>query len=116
MSIPKLSAYAATSLARAMCHPLSLRGKALGARLKEQIILRLSSMNGCNACSAVHGVLARVKGLTADEVRGARRPEEVRALVNLFTFSNRFNNTWEELVLGAQERRSRLGLIGPRAR
>ena len=39
---------------------------------------------------------------------------EVRTVVDLFTFNNRFNNTWEGLVPGAAKRRNALGLVGPR--
>ncbi|MEZ4438572.1 MAG: carboxymuconolactone decarboxylase family protein [Polyangiaceae bacterium] len=35
---------------------------------------------------------------------------EVRAIVDLFTFNNRFNNTWERWLPGAERRRERLGL------
>jgi AhpD family alkylhydroperoxidase len=34
----------------------------------------------------------------------------VRALVDFFTFTNRFNNTWERLVPGGAARRARLGI------
>ena len=32
---------------------------------------------------------------------------EVRAIVDLFTFNNRFNNTWESWLPGARARRAR---------
>ena len=35
---------------------------------------------------------------------------EVRAVVDLFTFNNRFNNTWEGVLPGAAARRRRLGI------
>lgn len=35
---------------------------------------------------------------------------EVRAIVDLFTFNNRFNNTWEAILPGAQGRRRKLGI------
>ena len=35
---------------------------------------------------------------------------EIRAIVDLFTFNNRFNNAWERAVPGAEKRRERLGL------
>lgn len=156
MSIPMISGYAVRSLARALCHPLSLRGKALGPKLRERVILRVSSINGCTVCSALHGAVARVGGLTAHDVHAARSPDtdedldedtklllhyaeirtanlesdfqgvveafertfpsevkrEVRTIVDLFTFNNRFNNTWEGLLPGAQKRRDAMGLVG----
>jgi len=147
-----LSGYALSSLARAMTHPLSLRCKSIGPRLREQIVLRVSSVNRCAVCSAVHGVVAKVEGLSADDIRKARLepdddahdertrvalryaelrtarleadfPEdveaferifdaserrEIRAIVDLFTFNNRFNNTWEGALPGAEGRRRNL--------
>jgi alkylhydroperoxidase family enzyme len=35
---------------------------------------------------------------------------EIRAIVDLFTFNNRFNNTWEQYLPGASRRRERMGL------
>ena len=35
---------------------------------------------------------------------------EVRAIVDLFTFNNRFNNTWEAWLPGSRSRRKTLGL------
>jgi AhpD family alkylhydroperoxidase len=37
---------------------------------------------------------------------------EIRAVVDLFTFNNRFNNTWEAVLPGARRRRRWLGLPG----
>lgn len=153
-----MSTYALVSLGRALSHPLSLRGKALGAKLREQVILRVSSINRCPVCSAFHGTFARLEGMSASDVHKARSPErdedldeqtqlmlqyaeirtanlerdfphvaeqfettfsedvkrEVRAIVDLFTFNNRFNNTWEGLLPGAEKRRESMGLSGPR--
>lgn len=39
---------------------------------------------------------------------------EVRAIVDLFTFNNRFNNSWEGWLPGAKRRRQSMGLTGPR--
>lgn len=153
-----ISSYALVSLGRALSHPLSLRGKALGAKLREQLILRVSSINRCPVCSAFHGTLARLEGMSASDVHKARSREkdeeldeqtqlllhyaeirtanlekdfpevaeqfenifsedvkrEVRAIVDLFTFNNRFNNTWEGLLPGAEKRRESMGLTGLR--
>lgn len=153
-----ISSYALLSLGRALTHPLSLRGKALGAKLREQLILRVSSINRCPVCSAFHGTFARLEGLSANDIHKARSHEqdeafdeqtqlllqyaeirtanleadfpdvteqfnsafsedvkrEVRAIVDLFTFNNRFNNTWEGLLPGAEKRRESMGLTGPR--
>lgn len=35
---------------------------------------------------------------------------EIRAVVDVFTFTNRFNNTWERLLPGAAARRRRAGI------
>ena len=147
-----LSGYALKSVARAMAHPLSLRCKTIGPRLREQVVLRVSAVNRCAVCSAIHGVVARAEGLTKDDIRKARIalddeghdertrvalryaelrtaeqetafPEavdafermfneeerrEIRAIVDLFTFNNRFNNTWEGVLPGADGRRRNL--------
>ncbi len=153
MIAPKLSLYALTSLARSLSRPSALTGRAIGATLRERIILRVSSVNSCTVCSAVHGALARLEGLSRDDVRQARaaskehlddrtllalryaelrtvgwereypddvaafekaftptKQAEVRAIVDLFTFNNRFNNTWEAVLPGAEGRRRRMGI------
>ncbi|MBI5535415.1 MAG: carboxymuconolactone decarboxylase family protein [Deltaproteobacteria bacterium] len=152
MSAPKLSIHAVKSLGRALGSPLAWRGKAIGAALRERIILRVSSINSCYVCSAVHGTVARVVGVTAEQVEQARSREpaddertraalryaeirttgqeedfpqdvagfeamyspqerhEVRTIVDLFTFNNRFNNTWEALIPGGSMRRRRMGI------
>lgn len=151
MDSPKLSWYALWSLARALRHPLLMLGKGLEPALRERIILRVSALNSCAVCSAVHGAVAECAvGLSHDDVMAARAavvdartgialryaelrtrdleaqhpseveafekefsPEERRAvcsLVDLFTFNNRFNNTWEAWLPGAGSRRQRLGI------
>lgn len=148
-----LSSYAIRSLARAMTRPAALMGRSIGAPLRERIILRVSSVNSCTVCSSIHGAVARIEGLSGDDVRDARQASkehldertlialryaelrtvgweqeypddvaafekaftpaeqrEVRAIVDLFTFNNRFNNTWEALLPGADRRRTRMGL------
>ncbi len=158
MTAPMISAHALRSLGRALSRPWALRGKSLRPALREQLILRVSSINQCTVCSAIHGGVARLEGLTNDDIRNARTPaadelqdentrlllryaevrtadlerdfpdvvgafetafpepvqQEVRALVDLFTFNNRFNNTWEGLLPGASRRRASMGLTGPR--
>jgi AhpD family alkylhydroperoxidase len=63
----------------------------------------------------------RTKGATRDDpdvvarfeaLFDAQEQREVQAIVDLFTFNNRFNNTWERLVPGARRRRDRMGLCG----
>ena len=49
-------------------------------------------------------VAAFEKAFTPEEQR------EVRAIADLFTFNNRFNNTWVAVLPGAQARRQRLGI------
>lgn len=153
MNAPKLSLYAIGSLARALRRPGALLGQAIGAQLRERIILRVSSINSCTVCSSVHGAVARIEGLSGDDVRDARQASkdhldertlialryaelrtaaveaeypadvaafeetfspseqaEVRAIVDLFTFNNRFNNTWEAVLPGAEKRRKKMGL------
>jgi len=147
MNAPTLSLYSLRSLARALQHPAALLGRRIGPQLRERIILRVSSINRCAVCSAVHAGVARVEGLSGDDIHDARLDErslialryaelrtagleadhpddvaafeqaftpseqtEVRAIVDLFTFNNRFNNTWEAWLPGAQRRRQRMGL------
>jgi AhpD family alkylhydroperoxidase len=153
MNAPMLSLYSLRSLARALQHPAALLGRRIGPQLRERIILRVSSINRCAVCSAVHAGVARVEGLSGDDIHDARKASkdrlderslialryaelrtagleadhpddvaafeqaftpseqtEVRAIVDLFTFNNRFNNTWEAWLPGAQRRRQRMGL------
>lgn len=151
---PKLSGRAIRSLGSAVVRPAALRGRHIGARLREQIILHVASVNSCPVCSATHAAAARVVGLDAKDIRAARaleppaelaertrvalryaelrtrgeeasHPEEVRrfealfseaeqrevrAVVDLFTFNTRFNNTWEGALPGARRRRRKLGI------
>jgi AhpD family alkylhydroperoxidase len=151
MKPPKLSGYALRSLARAWKGRRAVG--VLPAKLREQIVLHVSSLNECAVCSSIHGKAAAAVGLEAGEVAAARSlsldgvdprtrlavryaelrtldgesgapedvaafeaaysPEEqaaVRTLVDLFTFNNRFNNTWEGILPGAAARRRKLGI------
>jgi AhpD family alkylhydroperoxidase len=148
---PVLSSYALKSLARALWARPALKGGALDRRLRERIVLRVSAVNRCQVCSAIHDERAERLGLSRDEVEAARKaesddertraalryaeirtydlerdfPEEVRAfealfsraeqkearaVIDLFTFNNRFNNTWEGILPGAEARRKRTGI------
>ncbi|MBS1123069.1 MAG: Carboxymuconolactone decarboxylase family [Deltaproteobacteria bacterium] len=152
MKPPTLSRYALCCLGRALlAAPALVRG--IDRRLREEIILHVSSVNSCPVCSAVHGFWAHRIGLTDSEIAHARdvnvdgwdhrtrvalryaelrtadhereHPEDVaaferefstreraavRAFVDFFTFTNRFNNTWERLLPGAAARRQRLNI------
>jgi len=152
MSLPRLNAFAFRSLGRALRHPLSLLNPKLDPKLREAIILRVSSLNNCMVCSAVHNHVAKLQGLNACEIQNARAkpdladpqtaialryvelrtldmehdfPEDIEkfeaafaipereaiaAWADLYSFFNRFNNTWEGLLPGAEKRRSNLGL------
>lgn len=154
MRPPKLSKGSVRSLGRAVAHPGALRGRALGKRLREEIILHVSAVNSCYVCSKMHEIIGRRVGLSDAEVRAARaiepspeldartrvalryaelrtrgeenaHPEEVRrferelspgerrevrGIVDLFTFTNRLNNTVEGVLPGARRRRRKLGL------
>lgn len=137
MTPPRLSGHALRCLARALGSPRALLGGALDARLRERIILRVSSVNRCPVCAGVHGVVGRAAGLAPAEIGAACRADlgdddertraalryaelrtedrerdapadverfeelfstreqaAVRAVVDLFTFANRFNNSW----------------------
>jgi AhpD family alkylhydroperoxidase len=153
MKPPTLSRYALRSLARAVLGAPALTPGRIDRRLREEIILHVSSLNSCPVCSAVHAVKAHRIGLSDAEISHARalgvdgwdertraalryaelrttdherdHPEDVaaferafsareraavRAVVDLFTFTNRFNNTWERLLPGAATRRRRTGI------
>ena len=153
---PTLTLSSLRSLGRAARDAGALRGRRIGARLRELVILHVSSVNDCPVCSAAHGVIGRLSGLDGRDVHDARACEpaerfdertrvalryaelrtrgredddpvalerlralfdeeerrEIRAIVDLFTFNNRFSNSWERLVPGGAWRRERLGLCG----
>jgi AhpD family alkylhydroperoxidase len=154
MTTPTLTLASLRSLGRAARNADAVLGRRIGARLREILVLHVSSVNGCPVCSAAHDALGRVSGLDGDDIRDARAcdpaerfdertqvalryaelrtkgdegddplaleqlraffsPEErreIRAVVDLFTFNNRFNNTWERILPGAAQRRARMGL------
>jgi len=154
MTAPKLSRHALRSLARALAKPSALLGRGIGGALRERVTLRVSALNSCAVCSAMHQVIARLEGLSADDILQAALPardadldartraalryaevrttdqeaqcpevvaafereftpaeqREIQAVTDLFTFTNRFNNTWEAVLPGAGGRRRRLGL------
>lgn len=154
MKPPKLTGRALGSLGRALKNAGALRGKRIGAQLRERIVLHVSAVNSCAVCSVNHGLTARVAGLDADDIRACRAAEppdtldertraalryaevrtrgeeeqssadvrrfealfdeeerrEVRAIADLFTFNNRFNNSWEGVLPGAAARRRKLGI------
>lgn len=159
MHAPGLDRAALAALSRALRQAPALPAPHLGTRLRELIILHVSSINGCPVCSAAHGLLARLGGVEGDAIEAARAcdvgPEdfdprtelalryaelrtlgreardpalverfearfsadeqrEIRAITDLFTFNNRFNNTWERWVPGARRRRRRMGLCAAR--
>jgi AhpD family alkylhydroperoxidase len=70
MTPPVLSRHALRSVVRALWAAPALRG--LDRRLREQIILHVSSVNSCAVCSAVHGVKAQRVGMTSGEISCAR--------------------------------------------
>ena len=152
MNGPRLSLDAVRSLGRALRHAPALRGRHIGPRLRELLILHVSSLNGCPVCSLAHEVVGRGGGLNRDDIRAARacepaseldertqlafraaelrvrgatdadaeasyeaafsaeEREEIAAIIDLFIFNNRANNTWEGILPGAAWRRRALGL------
>jgi AhpD family alkylhydroperoxidase len=152
VSAPKLNVHAVRSLLRVLVDRAALRTRVIDPKLRETIVLHVSSINSCAVCSSIHLRVAREKGLTEAEIAEAQREEiagdertraalrfaeirtydqerdfpedvatfervfdareqrEVRAVVDSFTFNNRFNNTWESVIPGAARRRKRLGL------
>ena len=152
---PRLSWSAVRALLRAGIRPRALLGRRIGAALREQLIVHLSSLNECVVCAATHTVLGRAAGVSSETLACACRrqlpdderaraalryaelrtqgleaespaeverferlfaPEErreVRAIVDAFTFANRFNNSWESWLPGAEARRRWLGLDPP---
>jgi len=149
---PRLSLAAIRSLGRALRHAPALRGRHIGARLRELVIVHVSSLNGCPVCSVAHSFVGRAVGLDDEAIHAAREcepassfdertqlalrfaelrvtdrrdavvearvaetftpdeREELAAIVDLFVFNNRANNTWEALLPGAAWRRRALGL------
>jgi AhpD family alkylhydroperoxidase len=143
------------SLWRAGTNPGALLGRRIGAALREQLIVHVSSVNDCAVCAGAHTVIGRAAGVSSERLAAARRQElpdderaraavryaelrtrgleaespevvrefeerfdpeeqrEIRAIVDAFTFVNRFNNSWESWLPGAEARRRRLGLGPP---
>lgn len=156
-SLPSLNGFALRSLLRALSHPSAIFNRNLDAKLREQVILRVSSINNCMVCSAVHDHVAKFQGISECEIRSARGydkpnhdktelalryaelrtqgleadfPDEITrfnaefdknerdsiaAWADLYSFFNRFNNSWEGLLPGASRRRSKLGLPPPKS-
>lgn len=72
MNGPTLKPSSLFTLGRALHHPSALRGRHIGKRLRELIILHVSSVNGCPVCSRVHAVIGRMAGLSRDQIAQAR--------------------------------------------
>jgi AhpD family alkylhydroperoxidase len=150
--VPTLDRSAMGALGSAIRSPGALLARNIGPRLREQVILRVSSVNSCPACSLMHGIVARrAVGMSRAEIRAARagavaderasvalrfaelrttgeeeahpgatrefqavfskeEQREIRAFADLFTFMNRFMNSLESRVPGADWRRRKLGL------
>ena len=147
----KLNAYALVSLLRALSRPWRLLGWPLGGAFREKVILRVSAVNSCFVCSAIHGAWAgihdvpqeeiacvRTKRISEPRLRTALDYADVRTLndrpgqealqsplaqhftaaeraaldtvIDLYTFTNRFNNTWEGWLPGHRARRERQGI------
>jgi AhpD family alkylhydroperoxidase len=153
----RLSMYALRSLLRSLVRLRDLLARrAVDARLREAVILHVSSTNSCAVCSMVHGRRAARLGVSAESIAVARGPSpaglgeptatalryaelrtldrepsdpetvasfeqafdpaqraHLRAVIDLFTFTNRFNNTWEAWLPGARRRRQELGIGRP---
>jgi len=151
---PRLSLYALKSLVRVVVHIRDLLARdRVDSRLRETMILHVSSINRCAVCSTIHGRNALRLGVSAESIAAARGlepqslgepaattlryaelrtldcesndpqavaafegafdPEQrahLRAVIDLFTFNNRFNNTWESWLPGARRRRQELGI------
>jgi alkylhydroperoxidase family enzyme len=131
INAPILNLRALVVGARALLRRKEMR--ALDPILRERIILHVSAINGCAVCTAVHAPRCPVPLPSADDERTraaflyaaartrgerARLPDAfsrderrgIRAVVDLFTFNNRFNNTWERWLPGAAARRAKLGM------
>lgn len=50
-----------------------LASGSLSAKLRERVSLAVSQKNGCDYCVAAHVALGKMNGLSADEIRDARR-------------------------------------------
>lgn len=72
MKSPILNRRSFVSLGKALRSAPALRGRQIDGQLRELIILRVSSVNGCPVCSFAHGFFGRASGLTDDEIRRAR--------------------------------------------
>ena len=46
---------------------------ALSAKLREQLSLAISQVNGCDYCLAAHSAIGRTVGLTAEQIQDSRR-------------------------------------------
>ena len=76
MPISKLSRHGLRSLVRVITRPGAVRGKAIGTRLREQIILHVSAVNECAVCSAIHATGAKACGLDRQDIAAARQAAE----------------------------------------
>lgn len=67
---------------------------ALPAKVREQIALAVAEANGCDYCLAAHSAVARMVGLTADQIRDSRLGAAVDPKTNaLIRFARRVVDT-----------------------
>lgn len=71
MHAPGLSLSSLRALGRALGAPSAWAGHHIGARLRELIILHVSSINGCPICCAMHAELAISFGVEDPELHAA---------------------------------------------
>jgi AhpD family alkylhydroperoxidase len=71
-------------MVRAGASPRALLGRRIGAALREQLIVHVSSVNDCVVCAAAHTVIGRASGVSGSALAAARRqelPDDERARV-----------------------------------
>ena len=147
----KLNGYALRCLLRVVGRPWRWLARPLDPAFREKVVLRVSAVNSCFVCSAIHEAWAtahdvpkgeiacvRTKQITDPRLRAALDYADVRTLddrrgqlaqaatlaqlfsaperaaldtvIDLYTFTNRFNNTWEGLLPGSERRRQAQGI------
>jgi AhpD family alkylhydroperoxidase len=73
---------------------------------KTRAALRYAVLRTTNSEASDEGAVRTFEAMYSAEEQAA-----IRSVIDTFTFNNRFNNTWESLLPGAEARRKKIGIV-----